>query len=287
MFRHLVIALFATLLSGCFLFQKEEESKPLVLKVAVNDVYCSSTPCPSVIDLATRTYPEAGERLKKQQDIELQFDYYITPQLLETAILSENYDAVLSKPWIPMHLNHKAGTNYQRLVDVLDPNSNQWLTGIVVVPVDSPIQSLKELKGKHILLGSGYEENQAALHLFENREIFPGQIETCANCGESIAQMEEGLADAAVISAYALSSDCSTDFANPADYRILAHTEMIPHTSFLLDMNRYNDNTARRIKKALLSLTGTNAPPALEGKGFADPWPWNPPELKNIAPTSN
>lgn len=267
------------LLLGC---THPKHSERLTLRVAVNDIYCTDTACSCVHDVAARTYPQTLEKLSGLYGIDLQFDYFVEPYQLEAAIRSGKYDGVLCKPWLALRLQKDAGADFQRIADVLDPKNNRWLTGIVVVPVHSPVMSLQELNGKHIFLGEpdAYEKHQAAQRLFANEAIVPGRIDTHAGCGENIGELLDGKADAAVISDYALSADCASDFAKPEDFRILARTEMIPLTSILLDMNRVGQADAKKLKSALLELSGQNAPATLLGSGFIDPQPWNPPELE-------
>jgi hypothetical protein len=126
-----------------------------------------------------------------------------------------------------------------------------------------------------------YEKHQAAKRLFEQAEVLPGKIDMYASCMENIGALMDGEADAAVISDYALSADCAVDFANPDDFRTLAHTEKIPLTSLMLDMNKIDAVDAERLKSALLDLSGEDAPESLLSDGFVDPSPWNPPELEN------
>jgi ABC-type phosphate/phosphonate transport system substrate-binding protein len=254
----------------------------LALKVAVNDIYCTDTACSCVHDVAARRYKQTLEELADQYAIDLQFDYFIEPYQLEDAIRSGMYDGALCKPWLVMRLQQETGSDFRRIVDVLDPNNNRWLTGIVIVTTNSPIMSLRELDGKHVYLGESdaYEKHQAARRIFAKEAIVPGRIDTNASCGENIGVLLDGKADAAVVSDYALSADCAVDFANADDFRILAHTEMIPLTSVMLDMNKVSAADAQRLKKALLDLSGEDAPESLLGDGFVDPWLWNPPELE-------
>jgi ABC-type phosphate/phosphonate transport system substrate-binding protein len=168
-------------------------------------------------------------------------------------------------------------------VDVLDPNNNRWLTGIVIVPSNSPIQSLEDLNGKHIYIGQpdSYEKHYAAKRLLAQKGINPGKIDMKASCIENLGILLDGLADAAVVSDYALSADCAVDFAKPGDFRIIAATEQIPLTSLMLDMNKVDEKNAERLKQALLLLSGEDAPASLLGEGFVESSPWNPPELNN------
>lgn len=270
-----LFALSLALLAGC-------ASKPIVLNIAVNEIYCTDTACFCVHDVAARGYFQTLEKLKADKDIELNVTYFTEPYQLEEAILEGKFDGILSKPWMALRLQKESGARYERVVDLLDPNNNQWLTGIVIVPAASPIQTLEELNGKHVYLGQpdAYEKHQAALRLFEQRGIKPAKIDTNASCSENIGVLLDEEADAAVISDYALSADCAVDFADPEDFRILEQTEKIPLTSLMLNLNTVKPADIVRIRKALLSLSGNHAPESLLSKGFVQPATWNPPELE-------
>ncbi|MCK5675629.1 MAG: PhnD/SsuA/transferrin family substrate-binding protein [Verrucomicrobia bacterium] len=274
--RNLVITAGLTLLFGC------ASNKPLELRLAVNDIYCMDTACSCVHDVAARTYPQALKKLKSEYGLDLQLVYFTETYQLEDAIASGEYDGALCKPWHAFRHEKEAGADFRRIVDVLDPNNNRWLTGTLIVPADSPIQTLEELNGKHLYIGQAdaYEKHHAAKRLLEQKGIKPAKIDTHASCGENIGVLLDGEADAAVVSDYALSADCAADFAKPEDFRILAQTEKIPLTSLMLDMNKVAEADARRLTAALLALSGSNAPETLLGNGFVEPSPWNPPELE-------
>lgn len=269
-----LIGVSLALLSGC------ATQPPLELSLAVNDIYCMDTACSCVHDVAARTYPATLEKLKSEYGIDLKLVYFSETYQLEDAIASGQYDGALCKPWYALRHEKEAGADFRRMADVLDPNNNRWLTGIFVVPADSPIQTLEELTGKHLYLGQAdaYEKHQAAKRLLKQRGIRPGKIETNASCGENVGVLLDEEAEAAVLSDYALSADCAVDFARPEDFRILARTERIPLTSLLLDMNKVSEAEANRLQHALLSLSGKDAPETLLGNGFIEPTPWDPPE---------
>ncbi|MEN7973367.1 MAG: PhnD/SsuA/transferrin family substrate-binding protein [Verrucomicrobiota bacterium] len=274
--RNIIIATGLALLCGC------ASNKPLHLKLAVNDIYCTDTACSCVHDVATRTYPQTVDKLERKYGIKLQFVYFPESYQLENAILSGEYDGAICKPWTSLMLQKMAGASFQRIVDVLDPNNNRWLSGIFVVPVDSPIQTLEELEGKHLYIGQSdaYEKHQAAKRLLAQRGIKPARIDNNASCSENVGVLLDNEADAVVLSDYTLSADCASDFASPEDFRILAHTEKIPLTSVVLDMKKVSPEDARRVQKALLSVSGIGAAKTLQSKGFVKPSPWNPPELR-------
>jgi ABC-type phosphate/phosphonate transport system substrate-binding protein len=270
--KNSVWVFFILLLGGC-------AAPPISMKIAVNDIYCTDTACECIHDVAARRYTETLEQLKTEYSIDLQFDYFMEPYDLEAAILSGQYDGVLSKPWTALMLQKQAGADFKSIVDLLDPNNNPWLTGILVVRADSPFQTLADLNGKHIYLGQpdAYEKNQAAKRMLETKGIQPARIDTKASCSENIGILLDERADAAVVSDYALSAGCAVDFANPEDFRILAHTERIPLTSLLLDMNKISTADATRLQTALLTLS---TPDTLLGNGFVKPAAWNPLELE-------
>jgi len=267
------------LLCGCV---QPPAPVPIELKIAVNDIYCMDTACSCVHDVAARTYPQTLEQLRAEYGIVLHLVYFTETYQLEDAIASGDYDGALCKPWYALRHEKEAGANFRRIVDVLDPNNNRWLTGIFVVPIGSPIQTLKDLDGKHLYIGQtdAYEKHQAAKRLLEQRGIVPAKIGTNASCSENIGVLLDEKADAAVLSDYSLLADCAVDFARPEDFRILEHTERIPLTSLILDMNKVGKADADRLQKALLALSGKGAPETLLGNGFVEPAPWNPPELE-------
>lgn len=275
-----LVAAGLVLLSGCATSKMESRA----LKIAVNDIYCIDTACFCVHDVAARSYLQTLEKLKSNFGFELELTYFIEPYQLEEAILSGQYDGVLSKPWMALRLQPQSGADFERVVDVLDPNNNGWLSGIVIVPANSPIQTLEELTGKQIFIGEmeSYEKHQAAKRLFEQNNIKPSSINTHASCGENIGELLDGNADAAVISDYALSADCAVDFAKPEEFRTLACTEKVPLTSLMIDRNKVSDEQIKQLKKNLLSMSGSNADESLLSKGFASPVTWNPPELETL-----
>ncbi|MEA2068252.1 MAG: PhnD/SsuA/transferrin family substrate-binding protein [Verrucomicrobiota bacterium] len=277
--KHILIAATTAVQCGCV---QPPAPNPIELKIAVNDIYCMDTACACVHDIAARTYPQTLEELRTEHRIVLHLVYFPETYQLEDAIAAGEVDGALCKPWYALRHQKEAGANFRRIVDVLDPNDNRWLTGSVIVPVGAPIQTLEELTGKHVYLGQpdAYEKHQAALRLFRERGIKPAKIDTKASCGENIGVLLDEEADAAVISDYSLSADCASDFARPEDFRILEQTERIPLTSLILDMNKVTPAEADRLQKALLALSGKNASETLLGGGFVKPSPWSPPELE-------
>ena len=269
-------------LVGCSSLEEAVPPEPLVLKIAVNDVYCHDTACSCVYEVAARTYPELLKQLEEKSGIRLELVYFTETYQLEDAIASGEYEGALCKPWYALRHEKEVDANFERIVDVLDPDDNPWLTGMFIVPADSPIRSFEQLEGCHLYIGEAdsYEKHYAALRLLKERGVHPAQIDENASCSENIGVLLDEKADAAVISDYSLHADCAVDFASPEAFRVLAYTEKIPLTSLLLDMNRVSAADAERLKKALLELSGSKAPKSLLGSGFVPAAPWDPPELE-------
>ena len=279
MYRLIILALAATLFGGCR--PSQEPPSRLTVKLAINDIYCKDTACSCVHDVAGRTYGATQQLLAEQFGIDLQLDYYVEPYNLEKAILAGSYDGAICKPWTALMLAREAGVEFERVVDILDPEENRWLKGIVVVMADSPIQSLEALSGKVVVIGQSdaYEKHQAATRLFMQKSVTFAHVEEMASCIENLGKLMDGLVDAAVVSDYALSADCAVDFADPADFRILGATERIPLTSVLLDTGKVAPADRARLQAALLAITAAGAPESLLSRGFVAAAEWDPIEL--------
>ena len=279
--KWILFTLLALISVGCQNAKKEQ--KPLVIKLAVNDIYCKKTACKCVHYIAAREYEEMQALLKTNYNIELQLDYFMDTYAFEDALLSKKYDGAICKPWLALKLEKKSKVEYDRIADLLDPSNNQWLTGIVIVQKNSPIKSLKDLTGKTIVIGDAdsYEKQYAAQRLFAKNRILFKKITQRASCIENIGKLLDGEVDAAVISDYSLEADCAVDFAKPADFHILAHTEKIPLTSVLIEDDKISDEAADRLQAALLDLSKKGMPKTMLSKGFVKPAKWNPPELED------
>ena len=271
----------ALMLGGCK--SSQEAAKPLVVKLALNDIYCKDTACACVHYIAARTYGETQKLLKEQYNIDLQIDYYMEPYELEDALLSGKYDGVICKPWLALKLEKKSDIEYERIADILDPNNNQWLTGIVIVSTNSPAQNLKDLTGMRIVIGDAdaYEKHYAVKRLFAAENVTFKQMLETASCIENIGKLMDEEVDAAVISDYSLVADCAVDFAKPADFRVIARTERMPLTSVLIDDDKLTDDEQDRLQAALLAITKKGAPESFLSRGFVKPAKWEPPELED------
>lgn len=253
-------------------------TEPMTVRLAVNDIYATETACSCVHDVAARTYDELQARLAAL-GIDLQLDYFPEPYHLMEAIRSGEYDGALCKPWLVYLQETGAGRQFERVADLMDPQTNGSLTAVVAVSADSPIRTLAELNGRSVVIGESdaYEKHYAAKRLFEKEGLRFDRIEQRASCIENLGMVLDGKVDAAVISDYALSADCAVDIAQPEDFRVLAATEPIPLTSVLMDCAKIDAPGRARLKDALLEVS--REPPAgLLGTGFAEPAEWNPPE---------
>ncbi|MCK9303897.1 MAG: PhnD/SsuA/transferrin family substrate-binding protein [Bacteroidales bacterium] len=256
--------------------------QPLVVKLAVNEAYCKLTACSCIHDLASRDYAELQELLKSKYNIDLQITYFIEEYDLADTVLSGQYDGFISKPWLiynqVYNQSEERDKNLKRIADLLDINNNQWLTGIFIVKKDSPLNSMSEINGKVFVAGQqdSYEKYHSPLTLLAKDNIVPSEIINKSSCLENLNILMDGDADVAVISDYTLTASCAVDVANPEDFSIIGETEQTPLCSVILDMSKVNESEALRLQKALLELSGDNAPAGLISKGFVHPAKWTP-----------
>jgi ABC-type phosphate/phosphonate transport system substrate-binding protein len=254
------------------------DSVPLVLKIAVNDIYCTKTACECISEIATRDYAGLVMALKEKHNITLEMSYFMEVYDLEKAIVAKTHDGVICKPWTALRLAKQARADFKRVADLRDIDDLTTMTGVFVTLKSSPVNSLEDLKGRRVVFGEedSYEKNQSPLALLAAKKIQPAQSLNRSSCSENIDALLNGDVDVAVISDYALTASCAVDFAEPEDFKTIAKTPEIPLTSLLLDMKKTSPDKALRLQKALLSLTGDQVPEDLGGSGFVMPASWKP-----------
>ena len=238
--------------------------------------------CSCISDLAAREYTELQELLKSKYNIDLQLTYFIEEFDLADTVLSGQYDGFISKPWLVYNQAYNQpkdrDLNLKRVADLLDINNNQWLTGIFIVKKDSPLNSMSEINGKVLVAGQqdSYEKYHSPFNMMKKAKIAPSKIINKSSCLENLNLLMDGSADVAVISNYALTASCAVDVAKPEDFRIIGETEQMPLCSVILDMSKVDEADALRLQKALIELSGDNAPAGLISKGFVLPAKWTP-----------
>ncbi len=253
------------------------ESKPVTLRIGVNDIYCAKTACECIAGIAGRGYDGVIAELKKS-GITLEVTYFMEVMDLDKAILAGKFDGVICKPWTALRHAPATGRDFKRVVDILDPNNVSSVRGQFVTKAGSPIKNLADIQGKRVVFGQedAYEKHHAPLLMLAAKDIKPGESRYLSSCGENLDALMSGNADVAVISDYALTASCAVDFATPEDFKIVATTGDIPLTSLLLDMKRVSAATATRVRKAMLDISGKHTPDDLLGNGFVAPASWRP-----------
>ena len=250
----------------------------LVLKIAVNDIYCRKTACDCIGDIATRSYDTLLAELKTNYHITLEFTYFMEVFDLQKAVADKQFDGFLCKPWTVLRLANKSPARFKRVADLLDPQDQAWMRGVFLTLSDSPLHTLADVQGKRIAMGQAdsYEKNQAALQLLVEQKIKPAGQRLFSSCGENLSALLDGKVEVAVVSSYALTASCAVDFAKPEQFRTLAVTPKMPLTSLLLNLKQVPVADARRVQRALLELSGGKAPKDLLGGGFVLPVSWKP-----------
>ncbi len=254
------------------------DSEPLNLKILVNDIYCKQTACGCIHEVAAREYGELLEQLKNKFNINLELIYCMEVFYLEDSIKTQKYDGALCKPWNAVRFQEELALDYKRIADVIDIYDNQWLEGNIMVPKDSPIQTIEDLNGRTLVTGQedAYEKYDQAMQLLKEKGIKPAKIYTKSSCLENMNELIDKYADAAVVSHYVMDATCAVDVANPDDYKVIEVTSKTPLTSVLLDMKKVSKEDALRLQNALLALSGENSPESMLSRGFVKPASWNP-----------
>ena len=96
---------------------KDTPRQPLVLKIAVNDIYCTKTACSCISAIATRSYDHLLAELKDKHHIALEFTYFMEIFDLQNAVAGKRYDGFLCKPWSVLHLANDKDTDFKRVAD--------------------------------------------------------------------------------------------------------------------------------------------------------------------------
>jgi ABC-type phosphate/phosphonate transport system substrate-binding protein len=254
------------------------ERKPLVLKIAVNDIYCRKTACDCIARIATRSFDSLLADLQARHQITLDLTYFMEVFDLQQAILAGQYDGVLCKPWTALQYSNKSAARFKRVADLLDPDNKASMTGVFLTLSGSPVRTLADIQGKRIALGQedSYEKHQAPMQLLEANHLRPAQQMFLSSCSENLSALLDGKVDVAVVSSYALTASCAADFAKPEDFTTLAATAKMPLSSLLVDLNKVPAAEAARLQAALLEVSGAKAPPDLLGRGFVLPASWKP-----------
>ena len=250
----------------------------LTISLAVNEAYCLKTACSCIADLAAREYDTLQKILITKYNIDLKLTYYIEEYEMVDSLRTSAFDGAICKPWLAYMLVPEFNSNYKRVADLLDPSNKQWLTGNFIVNVDSPIVSMDEINGKTLVTGQpdSYEKYHLPMAILKESKISPKETSQKASCLETINMLYEDEVEVAVISDYSLTASCAVDFATPEEFRTIGVTEQIPLCSVILDMSKVSEADALRLQKALIEISGDNAPASLLSRGFVLPASWKP-----------
>jgi len=262
------------------------DNAPVVVKIGVSDPLCAKSACECITQNAKRAYDGMQKYVHEKSGVDMQFSYYEDAALLGRDINEGKLDGMICKAWTGMLLAGKSGRKFERIADILKPDSDKQLTGVFIVLKDSPIRRLDDINGKVLALGrnNDYEKYYLAFETLKRHNIkIDDKSPQLFSCKEAALAVLEKRADVAVISNYALDFGCIVIIGDPKDFRIVAETdEQIPFTSFFLE-NKVDTGTSEKLKNALLSISGSNVPADLFSRGWIAPLKWVPPELdKNI-----
>ena len=253
------------------------------LVIGVSEPLCKKTACSCVGDNAKRAYDGLIERVRATSGIELEFQFVEEELLLQRELRAGRLDGMICKTWLGLTTARSAGREFTRLVDITMPGREPAeLLGLFIVPKDSPLKTLGDLRGQRVMFGmtNAYEKSYLADAAFRAAGLpLPEPRLRVFSCQDAALALLEKRADAAVVSSYALNFGCICVVAKPEDFRVIAETKRIPFVTCMVE-NKVAPAVRARLQQALLELTGDRVPPDLYSNGVIPPIPWAPEELQ-------
>ena len=254
------------------------------LIIGVSEPLCKKTACSCVGDNAQRAYDGLIVHVRTAAGIELEFQYFEEELLLQRAVRAGKLDGLICKAWLGLVTARDAGREFTRLADITMPGKEPAeLLGLFIVPKDSPLKTLADLRGQRVLFGmtNAYEKSYLADATFRAAGLpLPEPRQRVFSCQDAALALLEKRADAAVVSSYALNFGCICVVAKPEDFRVIAETKQrIPFVTFMVE-NKVAPAVRARLQQALLALKGDQVPKDLFSNGVIPPIPWAPEELQ-------
>jgi ABC-type phosphate/phosphonate transport system substrate-binding protein len=254
------------------------------LVIGVSEPLCKLTACSCVGDNAKRTYDGLIAHVRSAAGIELDFHYFEEPILLQRELRAGRLDGAICKTWLGLTTARSAGRAFTRLADITMPGKEPAeLLGVFIVPKESPLKTLADLRGKRVVFGmtNDYEKSYLADATFRAAGLpLPEPRLRSFACQDAALKLIEHEADAAVVSSYAINFGCICVVAKPEDFRVIAETKQrIPFVTFMVD-NKVAPAVRERLQQALLALKGDQVPKDLFSNGVIPPIPWAPEELQ-------
>ena len=254
------------------------------LIIGVSEPLCKKTACSCVGDNAQRAYDGLGAHVRTAAGIELEFQYFEEELLLQRAVRAGKLDGLICKAWLGLTTTRSAGREFTRLADITMPGKEPAeLLGLFIVPKDSPLKTLADLRGQRVIFGmtNAYEKSYLADATFRAAGLpLPEPRQRVFSCQDAALALLEKHADAAVVSSYALNFGCICVVAKPEDFRVIAETKQrIPFVTFMVE-NKVAPAVRARLQQALLALKGDQVPKDLFSNGVIPPIPWAPEELQ-------
>lgn len=193
------------LLAGCMLsWPASAEAPPMT--VLVMDPLAADLACPCVEGYAQRDYRALGTFLTQQlkRPVEIRFAEAVPAA---TGAETPFPALIIGKDSVIRFDAHRKGVTIRPLARLTDLKGQTTLTGLFVVRSASPLQTLADLRGKRIQFGpeASAEKHGAARKALADAGVsLPAQVATSLTCNDSAVVVDEGDADAGVISSYAL-----------------------------------------------------------------------------------
>ena len=278
-----VVGSFVAILCGCLLVGCARERPARAgdrLVVGICDPLCRETASACVRASARRTYGAFAVALGEQTGLEVVLRYYKFDGQLAAAIASGKVDAAIGKTWTILRAAEASGRAFERLADLPRPDGVNELCGVFIARDDSALERLDGLTGKTVALGpeAAYEKSHAARRALDEARVKPGEIRVLDGCIPVAAAVFEREVDAGVVSSYVVDFGGLALVADASNFRVIGRTRGVPFMTFALSTTTAAPK--KKLRDALLEMSGARLPEGLLTTGFAPPRAWSPPEVE-------
>ena len=230
-------------------------SKDSLLRIVVMDPLAAHLACACVDGFAQRSYPHLAEFLSARLERET------------TVIFGENLPDIVSLHPGTVHLiigkqslvlfdAEEAGIPVRPIAMLTDKSGSTGVTGLFVVRQNDPAKTLADLKGRKILFGPKWEteKNAAAVLALKSAGVPANNpLQTRPSCNGTALDVVENVADAGVISSYAMALLEGCDTIDKGSLRVIAETIQTPFiTVFATDT--VDPETQQAITDALFAV---------------------------------
>ena len=225
------------------------------MHVAVMDPLCSKLSCACVKGFAQRDYSALGDFLSKELGRPVEI---VPSETLEEANkqTGNQIDLVVGKSSVIVWQAAQLDLTLKPLAMMTDQNGKTTLTGLFIVRSGDPAKKVADLKGRKVLFGPPDCDEKYAAPLAMMKTLgmpIPTEPETSPACNHAAVDVTKNLADAAVISSYAIKLAEGCGAIEKGSLKIIGETAPVPFI-MVFATPRLSKKDALAVKAALMKV---------------------------------